>query len=156
MINVGDTAPDFELPSNLLGADGKPGKPVKLGDYRGKNVLLAFYPLDFSPTCTKENACFVDDLPRFQTASTQLLGISVDHKWAHHAYAEKMKIVYPLLADFQPRGAVAERYGLFNEKAGMTKRATVIIDKSGKVAFVAEHQDQRDNKALLDVLARLQ
>jgi alkyl hydroperoxide reductase subunit AhpC len=66
-----------------------------------------------------------------------------------------MKIGYPLLADFQPRGAVAEKYGLFNEPAGMTKRATVIIDKSGQVAFVAEHKEQRDNKALLDVLGKL-
>lgn len=157
-IAVGTEAPDFELPSSELAENGKPGKPVKLSDFRGKkNVVLAFYPLDFSPTCSGEHACFVEDLSSFAGAGTQVLGVSVDSKWAHHAYAKHMKLGYPLLADFQPRGAVAEKYGVYLKDLGFTARATIIVDKAGKVAFVKEHRldEQRDNKAILAELAKL-
>ncbi len=157
-ITIGAEAPDFELPSNLLGDDGKPGKPIKLSDYRGKkNVVLAFYPLDFSPTCSEEHGCFREDASALDGGNAQVIGISVDSKWAHLAFAKQMGLTYPLVADFNPRGAVAEKYGLYKEKLGFTARATVIVDKAGKVAFVHEEDlgKGRDNKEILAALKRL-
>ncbi len=155
-IQVGAEAPDFELPSNLLD-NGKPGKKLKLSDYRGKTVVLAFYPLDFSPTCTTENACFRDDFSEFQKAGAEVLGISVDSAWAHAAFAKQMNLSYPLLADFNPRGAVADKYGLYLAEKGITARATVLVDKKGKVAWVKvqEIPQARDNKAILAEIAKL-
>ncbi|AKV02486.1 Alkyl hydroperoxide reductase subunit C-like protein [Labilithrix luteola] len=156
MIQVGSEAPDFELPSNELTAEGRPGKPIKLSSFRGKkNVVLAFYPLDFSPTCSKEHACFKDDSVRIDGANAQVLGISVDSVWAHQAFAKQMGIGYPLLADFQPRGAVGEKYGLFLADKGIDGRATVIVDKAGKVAWYQKHDGQRSDDEILAVLAKL-
>jgi peroxiredoxin len=156
-IQVGAEAPDFELGSNEL-ENGRPGKKVKLSDYRGKkNVVLAFYPLDFSPTCSTENQCFREDFSEFEKAGAQVLGISVDSVWSHMAFAKQMGLSYPLLADFQPRGDVAAKYGLFLAEKGITARATVIVDKTGKVAWVKEQAipEARDNKAILAELAKL-
>jgi peroxiredoxin len=156
-IQVGTEAPDFELPSSEL-ENGKPGKKIKLSDYRGKkNVVLAFYPLDFSPVCTGENECFREDFSAFQSAGAQVLGVSVDSVWTHLAFAKQMGLKYPLLADFHPRGEIAKKYGLYAEDKGTTARATVIVDKAGKVAWVKE-QDRaqgRDNQVILDQLAKL-
>ena len=156
-IQVGTDAPDFELPSNEL-EGGRPGKKVKLSDFRGKkNVVLAFYPLDFSPVCSGEHACFVEDFSDFEKAGAQVLGISVDSVWTHMAFAKQLKLSYPLLADFQPRGDVAAKYGLFLADKGITARATVIVDKSGKVAWVKEQAipEARDDQAILEELRKL-
>lgn len=156
-IAVGTEAPDFELPSSEQD-NGRPGKKIKLSDYRGKkNVVLAFYPLDFSPVCTKENTCLRDDLTGFETADAQILGVSVDSAWTHAAFAKSLGITYPLLADFHPKGAMAETYGLYLGDKGITARATVIVDKQGKVAWVKEQPigEPRDDKAILEALAGL-
>jgi peroxiredoxin len=156
-IAVGSVAPDFELPSNQLEND-RPGKKVKLSDYRGKkNVVLAFYPLDFSPVCSKEHECFREDLSQLEGANAQVLGVSVDSVWAHAAFARQAGLKYPLLADFHPKGDVAKKYGLYLEDKGITARATVIVDKSGKVAWVKEQAipEARDDKAILAELAKL-
>ena len=127
-IAVGQPAPDFTLQDQNQNS-------VKLSDLIGtRKIVLMFYPLDFSPICTNENICFVHDLKRFQTLDAQLLGISVDSVWAHKAFAEKLGISYPLLADFHPKGAVAEKYGIYNSERGISARAIVIIDKGGKIA----------------------
>jgi peroxiredoxin len=154
-ISVNQPAPDFELPSSDVD-NGRPGKKYKLSDLRGKPVVLAFYPLDFSPTCTKENVCFSDDLKRFESLGAQVLGISVDSAWTHAAFAKSLGVTYPLLADFHPKGAVAKAYGLYIEDKGMSKRATVVVDKSGKVAWVKEHAEQRDNNELLEAIKKAQ
>jgi len=87
-IAVGTPAPDFTLKDQSQ-------KEVKLSDYAGKrNVVLIFYPLDFSPICTNEHACFVNDLKQFESLDAQVLGLSVDSAWAHKAFAEKMGISY--------------------------------------------------------------
>jgi mycoredoxin-dependent peroxiredoxin len=156
MIAIGTDAPDFELPSNELTPEGKPGKKVRLSEFRGKkNVVLAFYPLDFSPTCSKEHACFKDDSVRLESSNAQVLGISVDSAWSHLVFAKQMGIAYPLLADFHPKGAAADSFGLYNADKGVTKRATVIIDKGGKVAWAQEHTGQRDDAQILAELAKL-
>lgn len=156
MIAIGTDAPDFDLPSSELTPEGRPGKKVRLSDFRGKkHVLLAFYPLDFSPTCSKEIGCFKDDTVKIEGHGAQILGISVDSVWCHQAFAKQMAIGYPLLADFHPKGDVASKYDLYNADKGITKRATVIVDKNGKVAWAQEHSEQRDDKAILEQLAKL-
>jgi len=157
-IKVGVEAPDFELPSSETGDNGKPGKPIRLSDYRGKkNVVLAFYPLDFSPVCTGENACFEKTMERFAALDAQVLGLSVDSAWTHAAFKRELGLSYPLLADFHPRGEVARKYGLYLEESGITARATVIIGKDGIVKYVLVQQipEPRSNKMLLAFLETL-
>jgi len=158
MIDVGTEAPDFELPSSELTPEGKPGKKIKLSDYRGKkNVVLAFYPLDFSPVCSQEHGCLREDISSLDAANAQVLGISVDSAWTHQAFAKSMGITYPLLADFHPKGAIADKFGLFEADKGFTSRATVIVDKNGKVAWTQNHGlgNARDDKAILEALKKL-
>lgn len=127
-IAVGQQVPDFTLKDQNQ-------KEISLFSYRGKNVILLFYPLDFSPVCTDEHACFVNDLKQFEQLNAQVLGLSVDSTWSHKAFADKMGIRYPLLSDFQPRGSVGEKFGIFRPDLGMTGRAIAIVDKSGKLAW---------------------
>lgn len=132
-IAVGAAAPDFALKDQNQ-------KEVKLSEFAGKkNVVLVFYPLDWSPVCTNEHACFVNDMKEFVKLDAAVLGVSVDSVWSHKAYAEKMGIQYSLLADFQPRGAMADKYGLFLAEKGITGRAIVIINKAGKVAWMKNY-----------------
>jgi mycoredoxin-dependent peroxiredoxin len=132
-IAVGQTAPDFSLKDQY-------DKDVKLSDFAGKkNVVLVFYPLDWSPVCTNEHACLVNDMKRFETLDAAVLGVSVDSAWSHKAYAEKMGIKYSLLADFNPRGAMADKYGVYLAEKGITGRAIVIVGKDGKVAWVKNY-----------------
>ena len=157
-IQVGAEAPDFELPSSEADASGRPGKKIKLSDFRGKkNVVLAFYPLDFSPVCSNEHQCFREDFSELEKAGAQVLGVSVDSVWSHQAFAKQLGIKYPLLADFQPRGDVARRYGLFLDDKGFTARATVVVDKAGKVAYVKQEDipQARDNSKIIAELRKL-
>src|ERR1700687_5376077 len=132
-VTVGQPAPEFTLKDQNQ-------QEVKLADFKvKKNVVLMFYPLDWSPVCSNEHACMVNDLKKFESLDAQVLGISVDSVWSHKAFAEKMKISYPLLADFQPRGAVAEKYGVYLPEKGITGRAIFIIDKQGKVAWAKNY-----------------
>jgi peroxiredoxin len=128
-IAVGQLAPDFILKDQNQ-------KEIRLSEFAGKrNVVLIFYPLDFSPVCTNEHACFVNDMKRFESLDAQVLGLSVDSVWAHKAFADKMGIQYPLLADFHPKGAVADKFGVYLSEKGITGRAIAIINKAGKVAW---------------------
>ena len=128
-ISVGAAAPDFALKDQSQ-------KEVKLSDFKGKkNVVMVFYPLDWSPVCTNEHVCLVNDMKRFEQLDAQVLGLSVDSVWSHKAFAEKMGITYPLLADFQPRGAVAEKYGVYLADKGITGRAIAIVDRGDKIAW---------------------
>lgn len=132
-ISVGSPAPDFVLKDQSQ-------KEVKLSDFKGKkNVVIVFYPLDWSPVCTNEHACLVNDMKRFEQLDAQVLGLSVDSVWSHKAFAEKMGIHYLLLADFQPRGAVAEKFGVYLPDKGITGRAITIVDRNGKVAWFKQY-----------------
>jgi len=132
-IAVGQTAPDFTLQDQNK-------KEVKLSDFAGKKrVVLVFYPLDWSPTCTNEHACFVNDMRNFDTLDAEVLGVSVDSVWSHKAYAEKMGIKYSLLADFHPKGAMSEKYGMYMADKGITGRSIFIVDKGGKVAWKKDY-----------------
>ncbi len=132
-VTAGQMAPEFTLKDQSM-------KEVKLADFRGKKpVVLIFYPLDWSPTCTQEHACVVNEMKRFEQLNAQVLGVSVDSAWSHKAYAEKMNIQYPLLADFQPRGAVGTQYGVYLADKGITGRAIFIVGKDGKVAWAKNY-----------------
>jgi mycoredoxin-dependent peroxiredoxin len=132
-VATGQMAPEFALKDQSM-------QEVKLADFRGKKaVVLIFYPLDWSPTCTQEHACVVNEMKRFEQLNAQVLGVSVDSAWSHKAYAEKMHIQYPLLADFQPRGAVGTQYGVYLADKGITGRAIFIIGKDGKVAWAKNY-----------------
>ncbi|HBK80569.1 MAG TPA: peroxiredoxin [Nitrospinae bacterium] len=126
-LNVGDTAPDFDLPQ----AEGA-GDNIKLSDYKGKkNVLLCFYPFDFSSVCSEQLPAYSAQAERFEKADCQVLGISVDSPFAHAAWAGSAGISFPLLSDFFGKGTV-EAYGLTHE-GGFSNRAVILLDKEGKV-----------------------
>src|SRR5215467_7081080 len=128
-IAVGQTAPEFSLKDQY-------DKDVKLSDFSGKkNVVLVFYPLDWSPVCTNEHACLVNEIKQFENLEAQVLGVSVDSAWSHKAFAEKMHINYPLLADFLPRGAVGEKFGVYLADKGITGRAIAVVDRKGNLAW---------------------
>jgi len=132
-IAVGQAAPDFSLKDQY-------DKDVKLSDFAGKkNVVIVFYPLDWSPVCTKEHVCLVKGMKDFATLDAEVLGVSVDSAWSHKAYAEKMGIQYSLLADFNPRGAMADKFGVYLPEKGITGRAIVIVGKDGKVAWMKNY-----------------
>ena len=150
-IAVGTKVPDFTL-------QDQDQNDVTLSSFQGKkNVVLAFYPLDFSPVCSKEHACFRDDLKGFEGLNAQVLGVSVDSAWAHKAFARHLEVSYPLLADFHPRGQVAAKFGLYLDDKGITQRATVVIDKQGVVRYVHVNEilEQRDNKQIHKALEQL-
>ena len=129
-LSPGDTAPDFTLPSTV-------GDKVSLSDFRGKkNVLLMFYPLDFSPVCSIENKQCSELLPKQGASDVQVLGVSVDSLWTHKAFAAQNGITYPLLADFNPKGEAAKKYGVYLEDKGMAARTAFVIGKDGKIKEV--------------------
>jgi peroxiredoxin len=125
---VGAAAPDFELNST-------PDQTVQLTDFRGRPVVLAFYPADWSPVCGDQMALYNEMCPEFDEYHAQLLGISVDGAWCHRAFAEARKLKFPLLADFEPKGEVSRRYGAYRTKDGFSERALFVIDAAGIVRW---------------------
>ena len=129
-LKPGDMAPDFTLPSTI-------GDNVTLSDYRGKkNVLLLFYPLDFSPTCSKETKQAGKILQDRASQDVEVLGISVDSLWSHKVFAPKNGITYPLLADFHPKGDVSRKYGVYLDDKGFSARTAFIVGKDGRIRDV--------------------
>jgi len=127
-LSPGTHAPDFTLSS---GPDNK----VSLSSFRGRPVILAFYPADWSPVCGDQMALYNEVLSEFQRFDAELLGISVDGVWCHQAFAQQRKLHFPLLADFEPKGAVAQRYGVYRSADGFTERALFVIDGAGVVRW---------------------
>jgi peroxiredoxin len=125
---AGVTAPDFTLHVT-------PDQTISLSELRGKPVILAFYPADWSPVCSDEMTLYNEILPEFRKYKADLLGISVDGYWCHTAFAKYNKLHYPLLSDFEPKGKVAKTYGAYNEKDGVCERALFVVDKNGKIAW---------------------
>jgi peroxiredoxin len=125
---AGTQAPDFSLPRT-------PDQPVSLSDFRGRPVILVFYPADWSPVCTDELALFQELLPEFEPYDAQMLGISVDSAWSHLAFAEDRHIHFPLLADFEPKGQTARAYGVYQEAVGEAGRALFVIDEQGVISW---------------------
>ena len=128
LLQAGTPAPDFELHAT-------PDQKIGLVELRGRPVILAFYPADWSPVCGDQMALYNEVLPEFRKHGAELLGLSVDGVWCHTAFAEKRHLHFPLLADFEPKGAVAKKYGAYREGDGFCERALFVIDKQGKIAW---------------------
>lgn len=124
----GTTAPDFSLHVT-------PDQKLSLKELRGRPVILAFYPADWSPVCGDQMALYNEILPEFHKANAEILGISVDGVWCHEAFAKDRHIHFPLLADFEPKGAVAKAYGAYRQEDGYCERALFVIDKNGSIAW---------------------
>jgi peroxiredoxin len=128
ILQAGTKAPDFSLSVT-------PDQKITLSDLRGKPVILAFYPADWSPVCGDQMALYNEVLPEFQSFGAELIGISVDGAWCHAAYAKDHHLHFPLAADFEPKGAVSRAYGAYREKEGFSERALFVIDKNGVITW---------------------
>lgn len=149
MIAVGEQAPDFTLRD-------QDGEKVSLADYRGRKVLLVFYPGDFSPVCGDQLSVYQEAKPQIAEKGVELVGISVDSFFAHKAFQEKLGIDTRLLSDFEPKGEVARAYGSYVEKMGFANRTLVLVDEDGKVAWTHEADNPGEIPAaevILDALA---
>jgi peroxiredoxin len=125
----GMTAPDFTLPRS-------PDEALSLRSLRGRPIVLAFYPADWSPVCGDQLALYNESLDMFEElGNPQLVGISVDGVWCHQAYAEHRKLRFPLLSDFEPKGEVARAYGVYRDADGISERALFVIDPRGTIAW---------------------
>jgi len=131
VIEPGREAPDFTLRD-------QDGEQVTLSDLRGETIVLAFYPLDFSPVCTDQLNVYQEVLPQLEEKGAKLYGISVDSAFTHKAFQDRLGITIPLLADFHPKGEVASAYGVYVEKRGHNKRALVMIGPDGVVKWAHE------------------
>jgi peroxiredoxin len=127
-LEPGVLAPNFTLPATL-------GKQVELNNLRGKPVILAFYPADWSPVCGDQMVLYNEILPEFEQYGAHLLGISVDGIWSHRAFSEDRNLRFPLLSDFEPKGKVARAYGVYNDEKGTARRALFVIDSEGKIRW---------------------
>jgi len=148
-LQVGDVAPDFELP-----ASGN--RTVKLSDFRGKrNVLLAFYPFAFSPVCSLQLPGLQQNLGEFEKLNTAVLGISVDSKHSSAAFAEHLHLDFPLVSDFNKEATAA--YGVLRE-GGFAERALFVIDREGTIVYAHVNAigEVPDNEPVFEVLHKLQ
>jgi peroxiredoxin len=125
---AGTPAPDFTLKCT---AD----QTITLSELRGKPVILAFYPADWSPVCGDQMALYNQILPEFKRYGAELLGISVDGVWCHQAFEQARNLHFPLLADFEPKGAVAKQYGVYRAADGISGRALFVIDGEGVIRW---------------------
>jgi thioredoxin-dependent peroxiredoxin len=133
MIEPGSKAPSFALPD-------QDGKTVSLEDFKGRNVILYFYPKDDTPGCTKEACNFRDEMPRFRNLNAEIIGISTDSVKSHKKFSEKYNLPFTLLSDENKE--VVQDYGVWKEKnmygrkSMGTERTTFIMDKEGVVKKV--------------------
>lgn len=121
-------APFFELYAT-------PDQKLTLADFKGKRLILAFYPADWSPVCSDQMSLYNETLRFFHKYNAEILGISVDSKWCHMAFAQNRKFHFPLLADFEPKGDISRKYGAYNEKNGESCRALFVIDEKGIIQW---------------------
>jgi peroxiredoxin len=128
ILTAGTPAPEFSLHVT-------PDQKLSLSELRGRPVILAFYPADWSPVCGDQMALYNEILPEFQKHGAQLLGISVDGAWCHDAFAKDRHLHFPLMADFEPKGAVAQAYAAYREEEGTSERALFVIDKNGVIVW---------------------
>jgi peroxiredoxin len=128
VLPAGTTAPDFTLHS-------APDRSLSLKELRGRPVILAFYPADWSPVCGDQMALYNEILPDFREFGAELLGISVDGVWCHAEFARQRNLRFPLLSDFEPKGGVARLYGAYREQDGTSERALFVIDADGIIRW---------------------
>jgi peroxiredoxin len=128
MLEIGTIAPAFTLHAT-------PDQQLSLSDFKGRKVILAFYPADWSPVCGDQMALYNETLRIFNRHSAQVIGISVDSKWSHFAFSQSRNLHFPLLADFEPKGEVARQYQVYDDQHGECKRALYVIDGDGVIRW---------------------
>ena len=128
LLRPGTAAPDFTLRT-------RPDQSISLSQFRGKTTILAFYPADFSPVCGDQMTLYNQILPEFQRFNAELLGISVDGVWSHLAFSKDRNLHFPLLSDFEPKGSVAKKYGVYRNQDGITERALFVLDSNGIIRW---------------------
>ncbi|MGB8407979.1 MAG: peroxiredoxin [Mycobacterium sp.] len=150
MISVGAQAPDFTLKDQH-------GRPVSLSALRGRNVLLVFFPLAFTPVCAGELGEIQSSLARYRNSAVETLTISVGPPATHKVWATESGFEFPILSDFWPHGAVASAYGVFNPEAGYPDRGTFVVDRTGLVRFgeCTAPGEPRDQSVWVAALAAL-
>ena len=142
-VQIGQEAPDFELRDQT-------GQPVRLSDYRGKKaVVVVFYPMSFTGVCEAEMCGIRDSVEFFRNEEVETLAISVDSPPTHQRRAHEQGLDFPLLSDFWPHGEVAQTYGVFDDRLGIARRGTFIIDRDGTVVYTDDNAvpDARDQEA---------
>ena len=128
ILAAGTVAPAFSLHVT-------PDQKLSLSELRGKPVILAFYPADWSPVCGDQMALYNEILPEFQKHGAELIGVSVDGVWCHEAFGKDRHLHFPLAADFEPKGQVAMSYGAYRAEEGVCERALFVIDRNGVIAW---------------------
>lgn len=128
LLPPGTLAPDFLLPST-------PDQKVALKELRGRPVILAFYPADWSPVCSDQMGVYNEVLGEFEKYDAEIMGISVDGIWSHSAFARDRKLHFPLLSDFEPKGEVSRRYGAYMDREGESARALFVLDGEGIIQW---------------------
>src|SRR5665213_3245141 len=150
ILSAGSPAPEFKLPST-------PDQMVSLSKLCGRPVILAFYPADWSPVCGDQMTLYNQVRPEFQKHGAEVLGVSVDGVWCHEAFAKQSHLHFPLLADFEPKGAVARTYGAYRKSEGVCERALFVIDAKGVIfwSYCSPMAINPGADGILDALERL-
>src|SRR5580658_1090951 len=150
LLSAGQAAPDFSLHST-------PDQALSLSELRGRPVVLVFYPADWSPVCGDQVALYNELLGEFGEYRAHIIGLSVDGVWCHAAFARDRKLQFPLLADFEPKGAMARRYGVFRAADGICERALFVIDAQGIIRwqYVSPIDVNPGADGILEALERL-
>jgi len=128
ILKPGSKAPEFTLKTT-------PDQSVSLRDFRGRPLVLAFYPADWSPVCSDQMGLYAQVMPEFKKFNAEVLGVSVDGIWTHLAFAKDRKLNFPLLSDFEPKGAVSRAYGAYEARVGESARALFVIDHKGIIRW---------------------
>lgn len=151
ILKQGERAPDFTLRAT-------DNRMISLSQMKGKLVILSFYPADWSPVCSSELVLYNEIIPEFKQNNADLFGISVDGYWCHKAFAEHYNFHFPLLSDFEPKGAVAKKYHVYQENEGICERALFLIDKNGMIAwsYLSPLDQNPGADRLLDAIESLQ
>lgn len=150
LLPKGTKAPDFKLFVT-------PDQTIALSELLGRPVILAFYPADWSPVCSDQMALYNQILPEFKKYKAELLGLSVDGNWCHAAFSQNRKLHFPLLSDFEPKGAVAEKYGAYRKESGVCERALYVLDKNGVVfwSYLSPMGENPGADGILEALEQL-
>ena len=135
LLQVGQVAPDFTLTSSTAKTASGARESLSLNDFRGKNLVLVFYPADWSAVCGDELALFNEVLPMFDQLHAHVVGISVDGVYCHAAFKADRGFRMSLLADFEPKGEVARRFGVYDEEGGVCERALFVVDAGGTIRY---------------------
>ena len=151
MLQINDQAPDFTLFAG-------PDQTISLRDYRGKKLIMAFYPADWSPVCSDQMALYNEMLQYFRDYNAELVGISVDGKWCHLSFSKDRNLTFPLLSDFEPKGRISELYDVYNAVAGESERALYVIDEAGMIrwSYLSPIGENPGADGIMDALEELE